>query len=123
MRIGDSGMSEPVGFGHSYPEPTKRKGPSLKGYTDSIHVFIASEKHRKRIPSSCSDSKVVFKGKTLQMEPVECWRCGSIEMLDVEGVDESDIRRYECADCSVCDTCRYYDGYKCSDWPICNYGF
>jgi len=44
------------------------------------------------------------------MEPVECRRCGSIEMLDVNGVDEFTIRRYECADCSVCDSCRHYEG-------------
>jgi hypothetical protein len=55
------------------------------------------------------------------MEAVECRRYSSVEMLDVTGVDESDIRRYECTECGVCDSCRHYDGYKCPDWPGCNY--
>jgi hypothetical protein len=42
-------------------------------------------------------------------------------MLDVHEVDEADIRRYECADCAVCDSCCHYEGYKCSDWPACHY--
>jgi hypothetical protein len=48
-------------------------------------------------------------------------RCGSVEMLDVTGIDESDIRSYECADCFVCDSCRHCEGYRCPDWPVCHY--
>ena len=55
------------------------------------------------------------------MEAVECRRCGSVEMLDVSGADECDVRRYECADCSVCGSCRHYEGYRCADWPTCDY--
>ena len=63
----------------------------------------------------------VFEEKIMRKEPVGCRRCGAIEMLDVQGADESDIVRYECADCSVCNTCRHHEGYRCSDWPVCDY--
>ena len=84
-------------------------------------MFIAPDKHSKRILSIIHDSTFGFEAKIMRMEPVECWRCGSIEMLDVQGVNESDIVRYECADCSVCDSCRHYEGYRCPDWPNCTY--
>lgn len=59
--------------------------------------------------------------KSVGAEPVECRRCGLIEIVDVRGLDQFDIQSYECDDCSVCDSCRHYDGYRCADWPACDY--
>ena len=84
-------------------------------------VFIALDKHCKRIPSTFNECTLGFEGETVGLEPVECWRCGSIEMLDVRGVDEFIIRMHECAECGVCNSCRHYDGYRCPDWPGCHY--
>jgi hypothetical protein len=84
-------------------------------------MVIALDMHRKPILSRYYEGSVEFEGKTVRIEPVECWRCGSIEKLDVQGVDASDIRRYECEDCVVCDSCRHFEGYRCPDWPSCNY--
>lgn len=84
-------------------------------------MVIVRDMHWKRIPSRLCVCMVGIEGTRVGMEPVECWRCGSIEMLDVHGIDESDIRRYECEDCAVCDSCRHFEGYKCPDWPSCNY--
>jgi hypothetical protein len=84
-------------------------------------VLIGTDKRGKRIRPRFDDSTGGFEGKTVRMKAVECWRCGSVEMLDVAGIGEFDIRRYECADCSVCDSCRHYEGYRCSDWPVCHY--
>jgi len=84
-------------------------------------LLIMPDKHCKRIPSRFEYSTGRFGVRTVRMEAVECWRCGSVELLDVTGVDESDIRRYECMDCSVCDSCRHYEGYRCADWPTCHY--
>ena len=64
---------------------------------------------------------IEFGGRVVRIEAVEWWRCGSNEMVDVQGVDETTIQRYECTDCSICDTCRHYEGYKCPEWPACYY--
>jgi len=62
-----------------------------------------------------------MKAVEVKKAPIECWRCGSTEIVDMGGLDESTIQRYECEDCAVCDSCRHYNGYKCPDWPVCRY--
>ena len=57
----------------------------------------------------------------MRVDAVECSRCGSIEMLDVQGLDEYEIERYECAECEICDSCSHYEGCRCPNWPTCPY--
>jgi hypothetical protein len=47
------------------------------------YVFIGSDKCCKLIPLSINDSMDLRRRKTVSMEPVECRRCGMVEMLDV----------------------------------------
>jgi len=57
----------------------------------------------------------------VDMEFVESRRCGAIEMLEVQEVDESDMRTHEYADYSVCYSCRLFDRYRCLNWSASRY--